>query len=77
MYWGHKTDGEVCHAGTSATPLPPVKMRCLYEGIHLSKHYCSLAYSGEKRKQLLLCNETKEAQKMINQNSKTEMYVHK
>ncbi|KAK4898988.1 hypothetical protein LTR27_003720 [Elasticomyces elasticus] len=32
LHWGHKTDGKVCHAGTSSSPLPPVNMNALYEG---------------------------------------------
>ncbi|KAJ7700394.1 hypothetical protein B0H17DRAFT_1195797 [Mycena rosella] len=30
MYWGHKTGREVCHAGTSPHPLPPVQPKALY-----------------------------------------------
>lgn len=30
MYWGHKADGAVCHAGTSSEPLPPVQMDAVY-----------------------------------------------
>ena len=30
LYWGHKRDGPPCHAGTSDTPLDPIRMEALY-----------------------------------------------
>jgi hypothetical protein len=30
IYWGHKEDGVICHAGTGPRPLPPVKLDALY-----------------------------------------------
>ncbi|MCJ1381833.1 hypothetical protein MMC17_004944 [Xylographa soralifera] len=30
LYWGHKTTGDVCHAGTSPKPLETVRMHCSY-----------------------------------------------
>lgn len=30
MFWGHKGDGVVCHAGTTSVRLSPVRLECMY-----------------------------------------------